>query len=185
MLVRLHSTHDDLNLRAAFCLAFSAFIRIGEFTWSQWDSQSFLLHLSRGSVHFVPDGVLLQLPTSKTDPFRKGVSIPWSQSSEATCSVSALQLLFHRYPKPIPYSVVHMAHSIENGFSVRYLKYCYLPASTPRDTLVILFVVAPRFPLSWLGLLRRTSCKWDDGKAIQSTGPTDLGPTTHKISGVA
>jgi len=93
MLNNLHSTHDDLNLRAAFCLAFSAFLRIGEFTWSQWNDQSFLLHISRGSVQFVPGGLLLQLPASKTDPFRKGVSIPLSKSSDTTCPVSALRLL--------------------------------------------------------------------------------------------
>ena len=100
MLNNLHSTHDDLNLRAAFCLAFSAFLRISEFTWSQWDNQSFLLHISHGSVQFVPDGLLLQLPASKTDPFRKGVSIPLSKSSDTTCPVSALRFLLQQYPKP-------------------------------------------------------------------------------------
>ena len=99
MLVSLYITHDDLNVRAAFCLAFSAFLRIGEFTWSKWDSQSFLLHLSRGSVQFVHNGILLHLPASKSDPFRKGVFIPLSKSSDTTCPVSALQLLFQRYPK--------------------------------------------------------------------------------------
>ena len=100
MLVHLHVTHDDLNIRAAFCLAFSAFLRISEFTWAKWDNQSFLLHFSRGSVQFVHDGILLHLPSSKSDPFRKGVSIPLSKSSDTTCPVSALQLLFQRYPKP-------------------------------------------------------------------------------------
>jgi len=99
MLVNLHITHDDLNVRAAFCLAFSAFLHIGEFTWSKWDSQSFLLHLSRGSIQFVHDGILLHLPASKSDPFRKGVSIPLSKSSDTTCPVSTLQLLFRKYPK--------------------------------------------------------------------------------------
>src|SRR5436190_6110209 len=99
MLVHLHVTHDDLNIRAAFCLAFSAFLRISEFTWAKWDNQSFLLHLSRGSVQFVHDGILLHLPASKSDPSRKGVCIPLSKSSQATCPVSTLQLLFQRYPK--------------------------------------------------------------------------------------
>ena len=100
MLENLHSTHDDLNLHAAFCLAFSGFLRIGEFTWPLWNSQSHLLHISRGSVQFVPDGLLLQLPASKTDPFRKGVSIPLSKSSDPSCPVSSLIRLTQRYPRP-------------------------------------------------------------------------------------
>jgi hypothetical protein len=86
MLVNLHITHDDLNVR-------------GEFTWSKWDNQSFLLHLSCGSVQFVHHGILLHLPASKSDPFRKGVSIPLSKSSDTTRPVSTLELLFQKYPK--------------------------------------------------------------------------------------
>jgi hypothetical protein len=73
---------------------------MGEFTWSSWDHQSFIHHLSRGSVQFVNEGVILHLPASKTDPFRKGVSIPFSPSNDEICPVTALRTLFQRYPKP-------------------------------------------------------------------------------------
>jgi hypothetical protein len=73
---------------------------MGEFTWSSWDHQSAVQRLSRGSVQFVHNGVLLQLPASKSDPFRKGVSIPLSPSGDSICPVAALHNLFDRYPKP-------------------------------------------------------------------------------------
>ena len=101
MLSTFGPIHDDVNLRAAFCTAFAAFLRIGEFTWTQWSPDSSLRFLSRGSVQFVTDGVLLRLPASKTDPFRKGVTIPLSPSHDSTCPVAALRLLFQRYPKPL------------------------------------------------------------------------------------
>ena len=100
MLKNLHSTHDDLNLHAVFCLAFSAFLRIGEFTWPLWNDQVHRLHISCGSVQFVPTGLLLQLPASKTDPFHKGVSILLSKSSDPTCPVSSLLCLIQRYSRP-------------------------------------------------------------------------------------
>ena len=100
ILVTLRYTHDDINIYAAFCTAFAGFLRIGEFTWSTWNDQSFLQSLSRESIHFVRDGVILQLPASKTDPFRKGVSIPLSPSGDSTCPVIALRTLVERYPQP-------------------------------------------------------------------------------------
>jgi hypothetical protein len=42
MLTHRHNTHDDINIRAAFCTAFVAFLRLGEFTWDTWTSR---LHL--------------------------------------------------------------------------------------------------------------------------------------------
>src|SRR5579859_677457 len=99
ILVQLDCMHDDINLRAAYCTAFAAFLRMGEFTWKAWDDQSHIQYLSRSSVQFVPDGVLLQLPASKTDPFREGIVIPLSPSEDATCPVAALCELFNRYPK--------------------------------------------------------------------------------------
>jgi hypothetical protein len=63
--------YDDVNLRAAFTTAFAAFLRAGELTWDSWNpTTSPLTLLSRGSITFVDQGVLLHLPTSKTDQFR-------------------------------------------------------------------------------------------------------------------
>jgi integrase len=98
----LTHTHDDVNLQAAFCVAFAAFLRVDEFTWKDWTSQSHLFRLSRGSIRFADDGhsVTIQLPSSKTDQFRHGVMIPLSASHDLTCPVVALRILVHRYPKP-------------------------------------------------------------------------------------
>lgn len=71
LLQNLCITHDDINLRAGFCTTFAGFLRMGEFTWSSRDHQSFIHHLSRGSVQFVNGGVILHLPASKMDPFAK------------------------------------------------------------------------------------------------------------------
>ena len=84
--------YDDLNIYAAFCTAFAAFLRCGEFTWDIWTSDSHLRHLSRDSVHFDPtgDSISLHLPASKTDPFRRGTVIPLARSPDASCPVAAL-----------------------------------------------------------------------------------------------
>src|SRR5436190_3123996 len=100
ILATLRDTHDDINVYAAFCTAFAGFLRIGEFTWSTWNNQSVLQSLSRKSIQFVQDGVILQLPASKMDPFRKGISIPLSPSGDINCPVSALRTLVEHYPKP-------------------------------------------------------------------------------------
>jgi len=100
ILVTLRHTHDDINIYATFCIAFAGFLHIGEFTWSTWNNRSFLQSLCRESIQFVRDGVILQLPSSKTDPFRKGVTIPLSPSGDITCPVSALRILVERYPQP-------------------------------------------------------------------------------------
>ena len=104
--------HDDVNLYAAFCVAFAGFLRVGEFTWSHWDSQSFLYKLSRGSIQFIPDRVLLLLPASKIDPFQKGISIPLSTSGDSTCPVSALCCLFTHYPQPATAPLFSYSYSL-------------------------------------------------------------------------
>src|SRR5437773_9448248 len=42
---------------------------------------------------------LLHLPTSKTDQFRQGTTIPLAASHDTTCLVTALKTLYLRYPK--------------------------------------------------------------------------------------
>jgi hypothetical protein len=39
ILTHLHNTHDDINIRVAFCTVFAAFLRLGEFIWVTWISQ--------------------------------------------------------------------------------------------------------------------------------------------------
>jgi hypothetical protein len=90
--------HDHVNLRAAFTVAFAAFLRSGELTWDTWDHNSHHLHLSRGSVQFIKNGAILLLPRSKTDPFGKGTPIVLSPAPDEACPIRALKTLFSRYP---------------------------------------------------------------------------------------
>ena len=63
-------------------------------------------HLTRDSVRFLPSfdnatHVQLTLPASKTDPFRKGVTILLSAApGQITCPVAALKHLFTVNPQP-------------------------------------------------------------------------------------
>ena len=99
--MHLSDTYDDTNLRAAFCTAFAGFLRMGEFTWISWTTTSHLTKLSRRSVEFTPNNnIILHLPSSKTDQFRLGTSIPIAASNDTTCPVAALRYLFTHYPWP-------------------------------------------------------------------------------------
>ena len=84
----------------AFCVAFAGFLRVSEFTWDIWAERSHLTNLSRASVQFMAhNNVLLHLPASKTDQFRRGIMIPLSSVHDSTCPVAALRRLIQRYPK--------------------------------------------------------------------------------------
>jgi hypothetical protein len=101
LVAQLNDTYDDINLYAAFCTAFAAFLRLGEFTWDSWSAESHLTSISRGSITFTIDGnVLLHLPVSKTDPYRQGTTIPLAASHDSTCPITALLRLFNRYNRP-------------------------------------------------------------------------------------
>jgi hypothetical protein len=92
---------DATNLRAAFCVAFAAFLRSGEFTWEKWNPKvSPRIHLSRRHVTFTNDAVTLFLPSSKTDQYRQGVNIHLSSVDSPLCPVAALHNLFERFPAP-------------------------------------------------------------------------------------
>jgi len=95
-------TDDDegVNLKAALCVGFAAFLRSGEFTWDTWSPDSHRLHLSRKHVVFQSDGsVTLTLPASKTDQSHVGVEIYLAHSPlSPLCPVTALKNLFNRCP---------------------------------------------------------------------------------------
>ena len=95
------STFDGSNIYASFCVAFSALLRPGELTWDKWDPHlSPLTHVSRKSVTFTPEGVIIHLPKSKTDQIRAGVNLTLSFANDTSCPVQALRHLFKTYPKP-------------------------------------------------------------------------------------
>jgi integrase len=99
---------EGATLRAAFCLAFAAFLRIGEITYSPQDVQhpraadfpkwfvtkrSVQIHTAQGGGH---GSLSITLPASKTDPFRKSVTILVAGTGDIACPVKAMaQYLRH------------------------------------------------------------------------------------------
>ncbi len=86
------SIFNDVNLHAAFCLAFAAFLRVDD-----------LLSLLRSSITFSPNAQSLTviLPRSKTDQFGTTTPIFISAASDPViCPVRSLRRLFTRYPSP-------------------------------------------------------------------------------------
>src|SRR5882724_3076389 len=104
------ATHPNLsgrlNFEAAMTTAFSGFLRCGEFTTHSGRNFDPSIHLTRSSVQFVPSiimpsHVVLTMSASKTDPFRKGVTITIASAPGAcTCAVAALKSLFEYIEHP-------------------------------------------------------------------------------------
>lgn len=91
------SEHDGATLHASFYLAFAAFLRVGEFTYSKRDLQQEDFEqwfLTRRSVRLYDDRLELTLPASKTDPFRRGITLTVAASGDDACAVKALRHLF-------------------------------------------------------------------------------------------
>ena len=91
------NTKEGAVLHAAFCLAFAAFLRIGEFTYTSRDRQASDFSqwfLTRRSVRLHEDHLELTLPVSKTDPFRRGITLTVAASGDQACAVSSLRHLF-------------------------------------------------------------------------------------------
>ena len=92
--------YDDIVIYAAFTLAFAGFLRVGEFTYKQsdlalgqdfgrWYSTKSSIRLSRGGAYME-----LNLPASKTDPFRKGIKLTIAATYDTGCPVLAMQRLW-------------------------------------------------------------------------------------------
>ena len=93
------TTFGGANLHAAFCLAFAGFLRMGEFTYDEVESDFRSWHLTRGSISLQEDRLLLVLPASKTDPFRQEVTLTISAACDEACAVKSLRNLFEQFPK--------------------------------------------------------------------------------------
>lgn len=91
---------------AAIKVAWSGFLHCEEFTLGSGEKFNTSVHLSQDSVTFFPSfesptHICLNLPGSKTDPFRKGVSILISAApGTSTCPVAVLKHFFQVDPQP-------------------------------------------------------------------------------------
>lgn len=95
------STKEGSSVYASFCLAFGAFLRIGEFTYTWKDRQAEDFgqwFLTRRSVRLHKDHLELTLPASKTDPFRHGITLTVAATDDDACPVRALKHLYQRWP---------------------------------------------------------------------------------------
>ena len=96
-------TREGATLYASFCLAFAAFLRIGEFTYSLKDRTADFSKwfLTRRSMRLFDNHLELTLPASKTDPFRRGVTLTIAASGDDACPVEAIRYLFRRWKAPL------------------------------------------------------------------------------------
>jgi hypothetical protein len=99
-------TAEGKQILAAFTLAFAGFLRSGEFTYSAQDLNDTEYpfaewHITRASISFDPtvEMMHLHLPSSKTDPFRRGVSIAIAADAENPfCPVNSMIAYFQATP---------------------------------------------------------------------------------------
>ena len=103
LLRKVDTTNEvQATLHAAYSIAFAAFLRAGEFTYKQGDMQdpSFdSWYLTRKSVDLREHRMILSLPSSKTDPFRRGRKIYIAATNDEACSVASTRNFFTRFPK--------------------------------------------------------------------------------------
>jgi len=92
-----HRNYDTIVTRAAFTLAFAGFLRVGEFTYSEKDRELGATFgnwfLTKGSVRIPRSGSYMELtlPSSKTDPFRRGIKLTIAASQDEACAVQAMK----------------------------------------------------------------------------------------------
>lgn len=78
---------------AVFTLAFACFLRLGEVTYTSFDGR---FDLKWSNIHLPTDNsevATIELPASKTDPFRKGVTVVIPSGPADVCPVRALRIM--------------------------------------------------------------------------------------------
>jgi len=90
----LPNRHDALMLWAAACMCFFGFLRAGEVVIPSASGYDSSVHLSQGDVRVDntarPQYLEVRIKASKTDPFRKGVSVYLGKGCEDLCPVTAI-----------------------------------------------------------------------------------------------
>lgn len=111
-------TYENITLRAAFTLAFAGFLRVGEFTYRAKDLdlghnfRSWFLTKSSVTISTDRSHMSVNLPASKTDPFRGGVEILIAATRDEACPVKAMRRLRrwdHLRPSSAPLFTAHAA----------------------------------------------------------------------------
>jgi len=109
------TSQDKLMLWSAFTLAFFGFLRSSEFTSPSTSYLNSLVHLYHSDISFTTQGsVIMQLRSSKTDPFRKGCSITLSPSGRSVCAVRAMRRYLDHQP---PSNATPFTSSQKGNFS--------------------------------------------------------------------
>ena len=96
---RNYVLNDRLMYRAAVLLAFFGMLRVSEFTAPSRTTFDPLLHLTNNDISFTDAFhiVCIQIKSSKTDPFRLGVTVRVGTTQDSLCPVSAMsQYLMQR-----------------------------------------------------------------------------------------
>lgn len=135
LLVILHHINDAHSLdhqmlTAACCLAFAAFLRCGEFTVGNTEKWNPAINVSRSAITFLPNfddatHMQLTLPASKTDPFRKGISIlVGAAPSRASCPLTAIKAMFTSHPAPpdAPLFLTHTGKPLTRTFLIESIR---------------------------------------------------------------
>lgn len=102
------ANYDHIVLHSAFALAFARFLRVGQFTYREADTNLGVSYskwyLTKESIRMADDESYMELtlPASKTDSFRKGKTLTIAASSDIACPVQAMKRLqatdHHRSP---------------------------------------------------------------------------------------
>ena len=108
---------DTVMLWAACCLGFFGFLRSAEMTVPSDSAYDPAVHLSYGDIAVdnpaSPSILQVMIKQTKTDPFRKGISLYMEKTSSDLCPVAAkLNYLVVREPNRARYSSLRMKGSL-------------------------------------------------------------------------
>ena len=79
-------------MHATISLAFAGLLRLGEITRDDDSIVDFAAwHPTRRSIQLYDDYLQLTLTASKTDPYRKGVTITVAAASDDACAVKSIK----------------------------------------------------------------------------------------------
>ena len=89
---------DKIMLWAAITTAFFGFLRISEYTTTRKTQFDPSVTLLLSDIRIRNDSIRLHLKTSKTDPFRQGVTVRIEANNTILCPVNALRLYVSLHP---------------------------------------------------------------------------------------